>query len=70
MMMRNDVGCNYTIEKINMSKVKYEMGEKKSGGLSLSEGNAQNITTYELVLDLSGDPFVICDHIPQDVGQQ
>ena len=38
--------------------------EKRGGGLSLLEGDAQNIATYELVLDLQEDPFVVCDHVP------
>ena len=28
------------------------------------KGNAQNITAYELIPDLQGDPFIISYHIP------
>ena len=41
---------------------------ERGGGLSLSEGNAQNITIYKLVTDLCRDPFVIGYHVPESVG--
>ena len=42
---------------------------ERDGGLSLSEGNARNITTYKLVPDLCRDSFVIGYHVPESVGQ-
>ena len=38
--------------------------EKRGSELTLLEGNAQNIATYELVPDLQRDPFVIGYHVP------
>ena len=40
------------------------MEEERGSGLSLLEGDAWNITTYELVPDLQGDPFIIGYHVP------
>ena len=40
------------------------MEEERGSGLSLLEGDAQNITTYELIPDLWGDPFIIGYHVP------
>ena len=45
------------------------MERERGGGLSLSEGDAWNITTYELVPDLYRDPFVVGYHVPESVGQ-
>ena len=43
--------------------------ERKGGsGLSLLEGDAQNIAAYELFPDLEGDPFVVGYHVLQGVG--
>ena len=46
------------------------MEKERGSGLSLLEGNAWNITTYELVPDLQEDPFVVGYHVPQRVGWQ
>ena len=40
------------------------MEKKRGSGLSLLEGDAQNIAIYKLVPDLQGDPFVIGYHVP------
>ena len=45
------------------------MEKKRGSGLSLLEGDAQNIATYELVPDLRGDPFIVGYHVLQGVGQ-
>ena len=63
-MMWSDVRCNYADKNINKSKSKKEMEKKRGSGLSLLEGDAQNIAIYKLVPDLQGDPFVIGYHVP------
>ena len=40
------------------------MEKERGSGLSLLEGDAWNIATYELVPDLQGDPFIISYHVP------
>ena len=40
-----------------------KMERERGSRLSLLEGDAQNITAYELVPDLWEDPFVIDYHI-------
>ena len=61
------MGCNYANDNINKSENEKEIERKRGSGLSLLEGDAQSIATYELVPDLQGDPFVIGYHIPQEV---
>ena len=55
---------NHADKDINKSRMEYEMKRKGGGGTQPLEGNAQNITTYELLPDLCRDPFVIGDHVP------
>ena len=64
MMTWSGVGHNYADEDINKSKNGREMKKGKGNELSLLEGDTWNITTYELVPDLWGDPFVIDYHVP------
>ena len=42
---------NHTNENINKFKMKVKWKEKKAMRLSLLKGNAQNITTNELILN-------------------
>ena len=63
-MMWSGVGHNHADKDINKSENENEMDKKRDNGLSLLEGDAQNIATYELVPDLWGDPFVIGYHVP------
>ena len=55
---------NHADNDINKSENKQKMEEERGSELSLLEGNAQNIATYELVPDLQRDPFVIDYHVP------
>ena len=68
-MTRSSVGCNHADNDINKSKNEMEIERERESGLSLLEGNAWNIATYELVPDLQGDPFVIGYYVPQGVEQ-
>ena len=68
-MTRSSVGCNHADNDINKSKNEMEIERERDSGLSLLEGNAWNIATYELVPDLQGDPFVIGYYVPQGVEQ-
>ena len=45
------------------------MERERGSGLSLLEGDAQNIAIYELVPNLQEDPFITGYHVPQRVGQ-
>ena len=56
--------CNHADNDINKSNNEIEIEREKGSGLSLLEDDAQNITTYKLVPDLPGDPFVIGYHVP------
>ena len=56
--------CNHADNDINKSNNEIEIEREKGSGLSLLEGDAQNITTYKLVPDLPGDSFVIGYHVP------
>ena len=44
--------------------MKYEIEEGKRQWDSALEGDAQNTTIYELLLDLCRDPFVVGYHVP------
>ena len=68
-MMWSNVRCNHADNDINKSESEKEMEKERGGGLSLLESDARNITTYELVPDLWGDPFIVGYHVPQGVGQ-
>ena len=46
------MGHNHADKDINKSENENEMDKKRDNGLSLLEGDAQNIATYELVPDL------------------
>ena len=63
-MMWSNVRHNHADDDINKSKNEKEMEEERGSGLSLLEGDAWNITTYKLVPDLQGDPFIIGYHVP------
>ena len=67
-MMRSSARHNHTNNDINKSRSEMEIEKERGGGLSLLEGDAQNIAAYKLVLELGGDPFVIGYHAPQGVG--
>ena len=56
--------CNHADDNINKSKNEKEMEEERGSELSLLEGNAWNIATYELVPNLQGDPFIVGYHVP------
>ena len=43
--------------------MKRKWKEREAVDLAL-EGNARNITAYELVPDLQGDPFIVGYHVP------
>ena len=58
------MGYNYADENINNSEMKYEIEEGKRQWDSALEGDAQNTTIYELLLDLCRDPFVVGYHVP------
>ena len=62
--------CNHADKKINKSEKEYEMRDEIRQWTQPLEGDAQNIATYKLISDLGGDPFIVCDHVPQSVGQQ
>ena len=64
MMTWSGVRHNHADENINKSKSEKKIERKGGSGLSLLEGNARNIATYELVPDLQGDPFVIDYRVP------
>ena len=63
-MMWSNVRHNHADDDINKSENEKEMEEERGSGLSLLEGDAWNIATYELVPDLWGDPFIVGYHIP------
>ena len=65
---RSGVESNHADKNINKSKKWNEMEREKGSGLGLSEGDAWNITTYELVPNFYRDLFIIGYHIPQKVG--
>ena len=64
MMTWSSVRCNHAGDNINKSKNEKEMEEERGSELSLLEGNAWNIATYELVPNLRGDPFIVGYHVP------
>ena len=64
MMTWSSARCNHTDDDINKSENEKEREEEGGNGLSLLEGDAQNIATYKLVPDPQGDPFIVGYHVP------
>ena len=63
MMTWSSARLNHADDDINKPKNEKERGEETDSGLSLLDGDAQNIATYKLVPDHQEDPFVIGYHV-------